>query len=126
MELKVWKLYNKWMYLWNTEDLYIDWWELSWDWRNVFLRDDSIYDTRDTDILEDNDDMLPWAIVYDWETYLLSISTCMASNIVFRLNYISNDKLIYSNDWESVNELIEHFNKHRKSTGYPKEIRYVY
>lgn len=126
MELKVWKLYNKWMYLWNTEDLYIDWWELSWDWRNVFLRDDRIYDTRDIDILEDNDDILPWGIVYDWETYLLSISTCMASNIVFRLNYIYNDKLIYSNDWESIRELIDKFNIHKKSTGYPKEIRYVY
>lgn len=126
MELKVWKLYNKWMYLWNTEDLYVDWGELSWDGRNVFLRWDMIYDTRDADILEDNDDMLPWAIVYDWETYLLSISTCMASNVVFRLDYVSNEKLIYSNDWESIRELIEKFNIHKKSTGYPKEIRYIY
>lgn len=126
MILKVWKLYNKWIYLWNTKDLYVDWWELPSDYRNIFLKDDCIYDDFDENILEDNWDMLPWAITYLWETYLLSISTCIASNIVFRLEYISKDKRFYFNESESINELIEEFNEHKNSTWYPEEIRYIY
>lgn len=138
MELKVWKLYNKWMYLWNTEDLFIDWWELSSDWRNVFLKWDAIYDTRDTDILEDNDDMLPAKIIYDWKEYILNIKSfeLQSWNSIYSLQYqwmkyLWSSKIkalhnIYENDWESIRELIDKFNIHKKSTGYPKEIRYVY
>lgn len=145
-DLIVWKLYNKWMYLWNTEDLYIDWGELSWDWRNVFLKWDSIYDTLDTDILEDNDDMLPAKIIYDWwkdkwKEYILYIRSfeLQSWHSVYSLQYQwwryvktgTGRKMkilhnFYENDWESIRELIEKFNIHKKSTGYPKEIRYLY
>lgn len=140
MELQVWKLYNKWMYLWNTEDLYIDWWELSWDGRNIFLRWDMIYDTRDTDILESNDDMLPAKIIYDWKEFILNIRSfgLQSWHSVYSLQYqwwkyigekgqkIKALHNFYENDWESIRELIEEFNIHKKSTGYPKEIRYIY
>lgn len=126
MELKVWKLYNKWMYLWNTEDLYVDWGELSWDWRNVFLRWDMIYDTRDADILEDNNDMLPRQIIYQHKLYKCIIDTFDMSSY-FRLQYTYlNWFSLIDIKWESIYELVEKFNEHKKSTGYPDEIIYIY
>lgn len=129
------------MYLWNTEDLYIDWWELAWDYRNVFLKDDSIYDIWDNDILEDNSDMLPAKIVYNNKEYILNISSfeLQSWHNVYELTYqwwwyiktgtgwkIKTLQNFYENDWESINELIKIFNKWKNETNHPKEIKYIY
>lgn len=119
------------MYLWNTDDLYIDWWELSWGWYSVFMRGDEIYDTRDSDILEDNIDMLPWEIIYRDKQYILHIHSfaLQSWHMVYSLQYRwvwTNKHNIYENDWESVNELIRRFNEWKNQTGFPEEIRFIY
>lgn len=132
-------MYNKWMYLWNTEDLYIDWWELSWDWQNAFLdiEDCRIYDTRDSNILEDNSDMLPWRIIYGWKEYQLLIQTfTLQWTIDYRLKYswekymngtkVKIEDIFVEIHWNSINELIRRFNVWKNQTGFPEEIQYVY
>lgn len=124
------------MYLWNTKDLYVCWWELC-DW-NIFLKDNRIFDDNDTDILEDNEDMLPAKVIYDWKEYILNIRSweLQSWHSIYSLQYqwmkylkwtkIQAQHNFYENDWESINELIRKFNEHKKETGYPQEIRYIY
>lgn len=116
------------MYLWNTEDLYIDWWELSWDWRNVWLRDDAIYDTSDIDILEDNIDMLPSKIYHDYEEYLCLIDIVDEGEwLLWRLSYITSyGKILFEIFSDSYIDIVKLFNNRKESVLYPQEIRYIY
>lgn len=130
MELIIWKKYNYWIYLWK--DLVIDWIDVieEYEYREIFFKDWCItWDYyKKWEILEDNIDMLPKKIYYDYEEYICLIDIVDEGEwLLWRLSYITNyGKVLFEIFNDSYIDIVEVFNKRKESVEFPQEIRYIY